>query len=100
MKYSQSVAASAANAAAANANYSKESPKVQVEVLGVSRTTFDLLSEKLPCRCNLPAQDCVRLLRQISQHLGRVSNCCGSAPSLAMMDRHRVLLHLDVHQKG
>ena len=44
-------------AAAANANYSKESPKVQVEVLGVTLITVDPLSEKLPCRCNLSAQD-------------------------------------------
>ena len=70
MRHSQSVAAAAADAAAAaadaaaaNDNYSKVSPMVQVAVLGVSRITFDPLSEKLPCRCNRPAQDCVRVLR-------------------------------------
>ena len=39
---------------------------MQVEVLGVSRITFEHLSGKLPRRCNLPAHDCVRLLRSIS----------------------------------
>ena len=79
---------------------------------------FDHRSEKFPCRCNLPAQDSVRLLRWIllaqirildlkhetilpnRQHLGRVSKCCGGAPSLVLIDRHWVLLHLDVVQKG
>ena len=56
MKNSQSVAAAAAAAAAANVNSSQR-------VLGVSQITFNPLSKKLPCRCNLPAQDCVRLLR-------------------------------------
>ena len=78
---------------------------------------FDLRSEKLPCRCNLQAQDCVRLLRLISfakivilfvhettffikQRPGRVPNCRGSALSLALMDHHWVLIHLDFLQKG
>ena len=65
MKHSQSVAAAAADAAAADANCSKALLLVQVEVLRVSRIMFDPLSEKLPCRCNLPAQDCVRLFRWI-----------------------------------
>ena len=87
-------------------------------MLSVFRIMFDLRSEKLPCRCNLQAQDCVRLLRLISfakivildlvhetilsikQHLGRVSNCRGSALSLAWMDHHWVLIHVDVLQKG
>ena len=60
---------------------------------------FDLLSERLLCRCNLPAQDYVRLLHVISsarieildlvlgiilhnkRHPDYVSNCCDSALS-------------------
>ena len=33
------------------------------------------------------------------QHLDRVANCCGSAPSLVLIDPHRLLLRLDL-QKG
>ena len=58
---------------------------------------FDPRSEKLPCRCNLLAWDCVRLLHVTSfarpaildlvlgiilsneQHPDHVSNCCVSA---------------------
>ena len=32
------------------------------------------------------------------QHLARVSNCCGGASSMVLMDRHWVLLHLDFPQ--
>ena len=39
---------------------------MQVAVLGVFRILFDLLSVKLPKRCDQLAQDCVRLSRRIS----------------------------------
>ena len=71
-------------------------------MLRVFRIKFDLRFEKSPCRCDLPAQDRVRVWHLISfaqievldlvletilpneQHLGRVSNCCGDALSLAL----------------
>ena len=87
-------------------------------MLGAFRVMFDLLFETLPCRRNLPAQECVRLSRQISfakivildlvretissnkQHLDRISSCCGGAPSLVLIDRHWVLLNLAFLRKG
>ena len=68
--------------------------------------------EKLLCRCNLPAQNCVQLRHGIwlarnvvlclvrgtvlfnKQHLQYVSECCGNALSLVLTGRHRVLLHV------
>ena len=83
----------------AAANCSQVSSSARVEGLRVFRIVFDLRSEKLLHRCNLPAQVCVRLLHLISsariafldlvlgimfpskRHLDFVSNDCDSALS-------------------
>ena len=77
----------------------------------------DLLFEKLPCRCNLQAQDRVQKSRLTlfakivtldlvletilsdTQHLRHVSNCCDNELSLALTNHRLVLLHPNFPQK-
>ena len=105
-------------AAAVIANCTQVSPLAQVEGLRFFRTVFDVRFEKLPCRCNSPAQECVRWLHSISsarieildlvlgtifpntRHLDHVSNCYDRALSWALWSHHWVLLHLDLPRKG
>ena len=43
---------------------------------------------------------CTGQFLSIKQHLGYVSNCCGSAPSMVLIDRFWVLLRLGCPQQG
>ena len=85
--------------------------------LRVFRTVFDFRSERLLCRCYLPAQDRVRLLHVISsariaildlvlgiilsnkRHPDYVSSCCDSALSRELCSNHWAHLHLDLPKR-